>query len=91
MAIYMRKINKTYSMLGIMKRNFKRLNIQCFILLYKSMVRSHSDYCSSGWNHYHKDDVEALEKVQKSATKIFTEMKHLYCDRLRACNLTTLQ
>jgi len=85
------KINKAYSMLGIIKRNFKYLNIQCFTLLYKSMVRSHLDYCSSVWNPYHKGDIEALEKVQKRATKILPEMKHLsYCDRLRACNLTTL-
>ena len=85
------KINKAYLMLGIIKRNFKHLNIQCFTLLYKSMVRSHLDYCSSVWNPYHKGDIESLEKVQKRATKIFPEVKHLsYCDRLRACNLITL-
>ena len=78
-------------MLGIIKRNFKHLNIQCFTLLYKSMVRSHLDYCSSVWNPYHKGDVEALGKSQKRATKILPKLKHLsYCDRLRACNLTTL-
>ena len=60
------KINKAYSMqVVIIKRNFKHLNIQCFTLLYKSMVRSHLDYCSSVWNPYHKGDIEALEKVQK--------------------------
>ena len=59
------KINKAYLMLGIIKRNFKHLNIQCFTLLYKSMVRSHLDYCSIVWNPYHKGDIEALEKVQK--------------------------
>ena len=72
-------------MLGIIKRNFKYLNIQCF------MVRTHLDYCSSVWNPYHKGDIEALEKVQKRAKKILPELKHLsYCDRLRACNLTML-
>jgi len=34
------KINKAFSMLGIIKRNFKHLDIYSFILLYKSMVRS---------------------------------------------------
>ena len=41
------KINKAFSMLGIIKRNFKHLTIQSFIMLYKNMVRSHLDYCSS--------------------------------------------
>jgi len=43
------KISKTYAMLGIIKRNFKYLNSNSFVLLYrpKSMVRSHLDYCSS--------------------------------------------
>jgi len=55
------------------------------------MVRSHLDYCSSVWNPYHKGDVEVLEKVQKRATKILPELKHLsYYDHLRACNLTML-
>ena len=42
------KINKAFSMLqGIIKRNFKHLTIQSFTMLYKNMVRSHLDYCSS--------------------------------------------
>ena len=56
-------------MLGIIKRNFKYLNIQCFTLLYKSMVRSHLDYCSSVWNPYHKGDIEALEKSSETSNK----------------------
>ena len=48
------KINKAYSMLGIIKRNFKYLTISSFVLLYKSMVRSHLDYCSSIWVPYKK-------------------------------------
>jgi len=64
------KINKAYMMLGLIKRNFKYLTIPTFILLYNSMVRSHLDYCSSVWAPYRKGDIEALEKMQKIATKI---------------------
>ena len=64
------KINKAFSMLGIIKRNFKHLTIQSFIMLYKNMVRSHLDYCSSVWSPYMIKDIEALEKVQNRATKI---------------------
>ena len=35
--------------------------------------------------------IEALEKVQKRATKLVPSLRHLpYPDRLRACNLITL-
>ena len=37
-------INKAYAMLGIIKRNLNYLTISSFVLLYKSMVRSHLDY-----------------------------------------------
>ena len=85
------KINKAYMMLGIIKRNFKHLTIPTFILIYKSMVRSHLDYCCPVWAPYKKGDIEALEKVQKRATKILPSLRHLtYADRLRACKLTTL-
>ena len=78
-------------MLGIIKRNFRYLTIPTFMLIYKTMVRSHIDYCCSVWAPYKKGDIEALEKVQKRATKILPALKHLnYIDRLKACELTTL-
>ena len=55
------------------------------------MVRCHLDYCSSVWSPYMKKDTEALEKVQKRATKILPQLKHMnYSDRLKACKLPTL-
>ena len=52
-------------MLGVIKRNFKYLQLSSFILLYKNMARSHLDYCSSVWTPYRKRDIEDLENVQK--------------------------
>jgi len=49
----------------IIKRNFK----------HKSMVQSHLDYCSFVWPPYKKGDIDALEKVQKQATKVLPELK----------------
>jgi len=55
------------------------------------VVRSHLDYCYSVWAPYKKGDIEALEKVQKRATKILSPLGHLaYPDLLKACKLTTL-
>jgi len=47
----MKKINKAYMTLDVIKRNFKHLTVPTFVLLYKSMVRSHLDYCGSVWHH----------------------------------------
>ena len=55
------------------------------------MVRSHLDYCSSVWAPYKKGDIEAIEKVQKKATKILLALKNLsYSERLKICQITTL-
>jgi len=64
------KINKAYMMLGIVKRNFTFISRKCFIILYKSLVRSHLEYASSVWYPKRKMDVEKLERVQKRATKL---------------------
>jgi hypothetical protein len=85
------KVNKAFAMIGIIKRNFKYLSISSFTLLYKSIVRSHLDYCSSVWAPYRKGDIEELEKVQRRATKIVPALKNLaYRERLKKCNLPTL-
>ena len=57
------------------------------------MVRSLLDYCVPVWVPYKKEtsSLEVLEKVQKKATKIIPEIRHLpYRERLKACKLPTL-
>ena len=86
------KIRKAYSMIGIIKRNFKYLSVSCFIMLFKCMVRSHLDYCNSVWAPYRKSDIDDLEKVQRRATKIVPALSKLtYEERLKRCGLTTLK
>jgi len=47
------RVNKAYSMLGILRRNFKEMDVDSFIWLYKVFVRSHLEYAESVWNpHY---------------------------------------
>ena len=78
-------------MLDLIKRNFKYVTIPTFVMLYRGMVRSHLDYCCSVWTPYRKGDIEALEKVQKRATKMLPALKNLPCkDHLKACNISTL-
>ena len=86
------KVNKAYSILGIIKRNFIYLDNDSFVLLYKAMVRPHLEYANSVWCPYKKGDIEIIEKVQKRATKLIISLKHLpYIERLKQLQLPTLK
>ena len=86
------KVKKAYSILGIINRNFKFLTTSTFILLYKSMVRSHLEYANCVWSPSRKIDIDNLEKVQKRATKMISCLKNMnYEDRLKKLNLPTLK
>ena len=61
------KINKAYSMLGLIKRNFIHMSSSTFLLLYTSLVRPHLDYASSVWCPHKTGDIENVEKVQQEA------------------------
>ena len=41
------KINKAYSILGILRRNFKEMDVGSFISLYKVFTKSPSEYAES--------------------------------------------
>ena len=64
------KINTAYSYLGIIKRNFIYLDKDAFVMLYKSLVRSHLEYANSVWNPHRLGLIKDLEKVQMRATKL---------------------
>ena len=71
------KINKAYSFLGIIKRNFTYLSTDAFITLYKSLVRPHLEYAVQVWSPYSVAYITKIEKVQMRATKQITCIKHL--------------
>ena len=58
------KINKAYSILGIIKRNFIYMDERTFILLYKAMVHPHIKFANSVWCLYKLGDIKEIEKVQ---------------------------
>ena len=68
------------------------MDSRTFIMLHKAMVRPHVDYANSIWSPYKKRDIEAIEKVQKRATKLVISLKKLpYKERLLQLNLHTLK
>ena len=86
------KIGRAYQMLGIINRNFKQLDKDTFMLLYKSLVRSLLEYGQSIWNPSKISIIHDIEKVQKRATKMVIKCKHMsYLDRLKYLHLPTLK
>jgi len=78
-------------MLGILRRNFKEMDVDSFNSLYKVFVRSHLKYAESVWNPHYMYLMDGLEKAQKRATKILRQCRHLnYRQRLEFLNLPTL-
>jgi len=64
------KINRAYSMLGLIKRNFIYLTEETFVTLYESLARCHLEYANSVWNPHRQGLIKDLEKVQMRATKL---------------------
>lgn len=86
------KIKKAYQMLGIINRNFSNLDRFSFLLLYKSMVRSHIEYANVVWSPYKDYLIKDLERVQKRATKMVKGLRNLsYKERLINLQLPTLK
>jgi len=77
---------------GLIKRNFIHMDSKTFVMLYKALVRPHVEYANSIWSPYKKGDIEAIEKVQKRATKLVISFKKLpYKERLLQLNSHTLK
>jgi len=72
-----RAVAKARSVMGMVRRNFSRLDKEGFLLISKTYIRPHMEYCVQAWSPYLKKDIECLEKVQRSATKMVHGLRHL--------------
>jgi len=54
-------VKKTNRMLGMNKRNFVNRSKETIILLYKSLVRHHLEYCCQIWSPYYKKDIHRVK------------------------------
>ena len=75
-----------------LRRTFKYIDAESFLILHKAYIRPHLEYCVQSWNPALQKDINALEKVQRRATKLVPQLKNqTYEERLQALGLYSLQ
>ena len=86
------KIKKANSMASLIRRTYTYLDEKTFLLLYKSLVRPHLEYCNQIWRPYLRKHIAAIENVQRRATRMIPGMSGLtYEERLTKLKLPTLE
>jgi len=84
-------VKKANKMLGLIKKNFQDKSKETIMPLYKSLVRPHLEYCCQVWSQYLSKDINLIEGVQRKATKLIKDIKHLsYDERLENLGLSRL-
>ena len=66
--------NKATRVLGMIKRTIRFKDTRVMLSLYKTLVRSHVEYCSNVWNPHYIKDKQLIEKVQRRFTKMIKNM-----------------
>ena len=82
---------KATKILGMLKRTFPVMSKELFLFLYRIYVRPQLEYCVQLWSPYLARDIDAIEKVQRRATKLVSELVKLpYESRLRELGIYSL-
>ena len=50
---------------------------EVILALYSALVRPHVEYCIQLWSPHYRRDMDLLECVQRSTTKMITGVQHL--------------
>ena len=67
---------KAMRILGMVRRQFRNMDKECFTLMYRTFIRPHLEYAIQVWSPYKKHDIDCLEKVQRRATKLVKGLKN---------------
>ena len=83
---------KAMSSLGIIKRSFKYIDNNSFSILYKAYIRPHLEYCVQAWCPHLRKDINAMERIQRRATKMVPQLRHLtYENRMKSLGIISLE
>ena len=78
--------------LAVINKSFEYLNTNVLLPLYKSFLRPILEYGNIIWGPQFILDQQSVEKIQRRATKLVSEIKDLqYVDRLNHLNLPSLR
>ena len=84
-------INKANRNLGIIRKTFDFMDKSIFCHIFKGLVRPHLEYAAPVWSPHHAKHIEAIENVQRRATRLVPGLSDLsYPERLRSLKLPTL-
>ena len=67
--------NKVIRILGMINRTIRYKERGIMVILYKSLVRPHLEYCVSAWSTHYVKDKELLERVQHRFTRMFKDLR----------------
>ena len=84
--------NKAISALRRLKMTFDRIDLKNFKILYSTYVRPHLEHAIQAVGPYMSQDLKALERVQRRATKMVYQLRHLpYEERLTSLKLLSIE
>src|ERR1051325_10254144 len=85
-------ISKANQRVYLMLKSFKNCNINLMIFAFKVYILPLLEYCSPVWSPYKLEDIDRIERVQRSYTKKLVGLRDLpYVKRLEACDLPSLE